>query len=63
MRILKYENSHNSNSDIYSSNVSYPCNSYEEPLKKAINSFFSFSEEDVKKQKDLTIKTIKLLES
>ena len=62
-RFLQYEDSTNIQFPIYSGNLSYPCNSYEEPLKKTINAFFSFSEEGMIKQKELTIDTLKILEA
>ncbi|MFX1343479.1 MAG: Gfo/Idh/MocA family protein [Promethearchaeota archaeon] len=60
-RTLQYEDSRNLSFPIYSGNLSYPCSSYEEPLKNAINSFFSITKEDMLKQKKLTIETIKIL--
>ncbi|MFX1338811.1 MAG: Gfo/Idh/MocA family protein [Promethearchaeota archaeon] len=61
-RVLEYENSQNLSYPIYSGNLSYPCAYYQEPLKNAIKSFFSFSIEDMKLQKKLTIDTINILE-
>jgi predicted dehydrogenase len=61
-KVLEYEDSTNINYPIYSGNISYPCISYQEPLKAAIDSFFSFSKEDMIKQKKLTIDTLKILE-
>ena len=61
-RFLQYEDSTHIEFPIYSGNLSYPCSSYQESLKKAINSFFSFSEEDMIKQKELTLDIIKILE-
>jgi len=61
-RFLQYEDSRNLSFPIYSGNLSYPCREYHSPLISAINSFFSFSEDDLLKQKKLTIETIKILE-
>ncbi len=61
-RVLEYEDSTNINFPIYSGNLSYPCSSYQEPLKNSIQSFFSFSVKDMIEQKNLTIDTIKILE-
>ena len=61
-RVLEYEDSQNLSFPIYSGNLSYPCASYQEPLKNAIRSFFSFSMEEIKLQKELTTNTIKILE-
>jgi len=61
-RFLQYEDSTNLIFPIYSGNLSYPCSSYQEPLKESIEAFFSFSKEDLVKQKKLTIDTIKILE-
>lgn len=62
-RFLQYEDSTNLIFPIYSGNLSYPCSEYKSPLKNSINSFFSFSEEDMLKQKFLTTETIKILEA
>ncbi len=62
-RFLQYEDSANLSFPIYSGNLSYPCSSYQEPLKNAIEAFFSFSTEDLIKQKKLTLETIKILEA
>ena len=61
-RFLQYEDSSNVSFPIYSGNLSYPCSEYQSPLINAIRSFFSFSEEDVLKQKKLTIETLEILE-
>jgi len=61
-RFLQYEDASNVNFPIYSGNLSYPCSEYLPPLKNSINSFFTFSEEEMLNQKDLTISTIKILE-
>jgi len=61
-RFLQYEDSANLSFPIYSGNLSYPCSSYQEPLRNAIEAFFSFSTEDLIKQKKLTLETIKILE-
>ncbi|MFX1494953.1 MAG: Gfo/Idh/MocA family protein [Promethearchaeota archaeon] len=62
-RFLQYEDSTNWIYPIYSGNLSYPCNSYQEPLKIAIEAFFSFSNQDLTNQKQLTIESIKILEA
>ncbi len=61
-RFLQYEDSSKIDFPIYSGNLSYPCSEYRSPLIKSINAFFSFSKEDMLKQKKLTIETIKILE-
>ena len=61
-RILQYEDSTNVSFPIYSGNLSYPCGEYSSPLVNSINSFFSFTKEDMIKQHKLTIETIKILE-
>ncbi len=61
-RFLQYEDSKNVVFPIYSGNLSYPCSEYSSPLLNSINSFFSFSENEMIKQKKLTIETIKILE-
>ncbi len=61
-RFLQYEDSSQIAFPIFSGNLTYPCTSYQEPLKKSLNAFFSFSKEDMIKQKKLTIETIKILE-
>ena len=61
-RVLQYEDSSNVNYPVYSGNLSYPCQEYSPPLLNAINAFFSFTIEDMKKQKKLTIDTTKILE-
>ncbi len=61
-RFLQYEDASNVSFPIYSGNLSYPCSEYQPPLKNSINSFFTFSEEEMLNQKDLTISTIKILE-
>ncbi|NVM34381.1 MAG: Gfo/Idh/MocA family oxidoreductase [Candidatus Lokiarchaeota archaeon] len=61
-RFLQYEDSKNITFPIYSGNLSYPCSEYSSPLINSINSFFSFSEKEMIKQKKLTIETIKILE-
>jgi len=61
-RFLQYEDASNVSFPIYSGNLSYPCSEYQSPLKNSINSFFTFSEEEMLNQKDLTINTIKILE-
>lgn len=61
-KFLQYEDASNVTFPIYSGNLSYPCNEYQAPLKNAIDSFFSFSKEDMIKQKELTIQTISILE-
>jgi len=61
-RFLQYEDASNVSFPIYSGNISYPCSEYQSPLKNSINSFFTFSEEEMLNQKDLTINTIKILE-
>ncbi|MFW9999507.1 MAG: Gfo/Idh/MocA family protein [Candidatus Hodarchaeota archaeon] len=61
-RFLQYEDASNVSFPIYSGNLSYPCSEYHAPLKNSINSFFTFSEEEMLNQKDLTISTIKILE-
>ena len=61
-RVLQYEDSSNVNYPIYSGNLSYPCQEYSPPLLNAIHAFFSFTKEDMKKQKKLTIDTTKILE-
>lgn len=62
-RFLQYEDASNVSFPIYSGNLSYPCSEYQPPLKNAINTFFSFSKEDVLNQKKLTLATIKILEA
>jgi len=62
-RFLQYEDSSSINFPIYSGNISYPCGEYLSPLQNSIKNFFSFNEEDMKKQKELTINTIKILEA
>jgi len=62
-RFLQYEDSANLSYPIYSGNLSYPCSTYQEPLKNSIQAFFSFNKEDVIKQRKLTIETIKILEA
>jgi predicted dehydrogenase len=61
-RFLQYEDSTNLSFPIYSGNLTYPCGEYVSPLQKSITSFFNFSEEDMLKQKIITIDTIKILE-
>ncbi|MBD3195014.1 MAG: hypothetical protein GF317_08175 [Candidatus Lokiarchaeota archaeon] len=61
-KFLQYEDLTNVSYPIYSGSLSYPCSSYKEPLKKSLNAFFSFSEEEMFKQKKLTIDTLKILE-
>jgi len=61
-RFLQYEDSANISFPIYSGNLSYPCSAYQEPLKNSINAFFTFSNEDLLKQKKLTLETLKILE-
>jgi predicted dehydrogenase len=61
-RFLQYEDSANISFPIYSGNLSYPCSAYKEPLKNSIEAFFSFTHEDLIKQKKLTIETLKILE-
>jgi len=61
-RFLQYEDASNVTFPIYSGNLSYPCSEYQAPLKNAIDSFFSFSKEDMIKQRELTIQTISILE-
>jgi len=61
-RFLQYEDASNISFPIYSGNLSYPCSEYQPPLKNSINSFFTFSEEEMLNQKELTINTIKILE-
>ena len=61
-RFLQYEDSANLSFPIYSGNLSYPCSAYQEPLKNSIEAFFSFSNNDLIKQKKLTIETLKVLE-
>ena len=61
-RFLQYEDSANISFPIYSGNLSYPCSAYKEPLKNSIEAFFSFSNEDLIKQKKLTLETLKILE-
>ncbi len=62
-RFLQYEDSTNVSFPIYSGNLSYPCSSYQEPLKNAIEVFFSFNTEYLIKQKKLTLDTLKILEA
>ena len=61
-RFLQYEDSANISFPIYSGNLSYPCSAYQEPLRNSIDAFFSFTKEDLIKQKKLTIDTLKILE-
>ena len=61
-RFLQYEDSANISFPIYSGNLSYPCSAYQEPLKNSIEAFFSFNNEDLIKQKKLTLETLKILE-
>jgi len=61
-RFLQYEDSANLSFPIYSGNLSYPCSAYQEPLKNSIQAFFSFKNEDLVKQKELTIDTLRILE-
>jgi predicted dehydrogenase len=61
-RFLQYEDASNVSFPIYSGNLSYPCSEYHPPLKNAIESFFSFSMDDVINQRKLTLDTIKILE-
>jgi len=61
-RLLQYEDASTVSFPIYSGNLSYPCAEYLSPLHNSIKTFFSFKEEDMKKQKELTINTIKILE-
>ena len=61
-KFLQYEDASNIKFPVYSGNLSYPCNSYEEPLKMSIKTFFSFNKDDLLEQKQLTIETIKILE-
>jgi len=62
-RFLQYEDSSNVSFPIYSGNLSYPCGEYSSPLINSINSFFAFSEEEMKNQRKLTIDIIKILEA
>ena len=62
-RFLQYEDSSNVSFPIYSGNLSYPCGEYSSPLINSINSFFTFTNEDMNIQKKLTIDTIKILEA
>jgi len=61
-RFLQYEDASNVSFPIYSGNLSYPCSEYHAPLKNAIESFFSFTKEDMIKQKEITFQTISILE-
>ncbi len=61
-RVLEYEDS-NIKFPVYSGNISYPCSEYSSPLVNSIKSFFSFTTEDLIKQKQLTLETIKILEA
>ncbi len=62
-QFLQYEDLSNVDYPIYSGNISYPCRSYKEPLKTSIRSFFDFNKEDMSKQRNLTVNTIKILEN
>ena len=61
-KVLQYEDSSNVSFPIYSGNLSYPCGEYSSPLFNSINSFFAFSEEEMKEQMKLTVDIIKILE-
>ena len=60
-RFLQYEES-NISFPIYSGNLSYPCGEYHSPLINSINSFFTFSREEMTEQMKLTVDIIKILE-
>lgn len=62
-RLLEYEDSRNLSFPTYSGNLSYPCEEYQPPLKNSINSFLSYTIEDMKIQKKITLETIKILEA
>ncbi len=62
-RFLQYEDSANLSFPIYSGNLSYPCSEYREPLKNSLKAFFSFTHEDLIRQKKLTLDTLKVLEA
>ncbi|MBY9007052.1 MAG: Gfo/Idh/MocA family oxidoreductase [Candidatus Lokiarchaeota archaeon] len=60
-RVLEYEEASKITFPIYSGNINYPCSSYQESLVSSINSFFSFSEKEMKEQQKITLETIKIL--